>query len=165
VRRNFLIFGGGLLAVLLAAGGWFLFQFRVSALRSPGRTETALANGALRWYVSREARGPLPAAPAFTLSNVSAGQSLFTDECGLCHGPTGTLPTEMGQSLYPPAPVLDSARVQQWSNRDLFWIIQHGIRNTGMPGFARTYTNRDIWQLIEYIRTLGGASPGPGLGD
>lgn len=164
MRRGILILGGGLVAALLVAGAWFLFPFRVSALQRPGQAETFVANGALRWAVARAARGPLPAAPAFTLNNVEEGRSLFGDECGLCHGPTGTNPTAMGRSLYPPALPLESPGVQRWSNRELFWIIQHGIRNTGMPGFARMYTNRDIWQLIEYIRVLGGASPERGLG-
>lgn len=150
-------------AILLGAAAWFLFGFRISALQKPGRVESFLADSALEWFVARGANAPLAAAPLDSPENVSAGKAMFVDECGLCHGSLGRRPTEMGRSLHPRAPALDSARVQGWSNRELFWIIKHGIRNTGMPGFARIHSDREIWRLVDYIRSLDRGKSESGL--
>lgn len=54
----------------------------------------------------------------------------------------------------PPAPPLDSKEVQSRTNREPCWIIKHGIRNTGIPGFSQIHSDREIWQLAGYIRSL-----------
>ena len=61
--------------------------------------------------------------------------------------------------MYPPAVDLGSAAVQAWSDRELFWIIKHGIRLTGMPGFGRELGDDEIRQLVAYVRTLAETRP------
>lgn len=62
--------------------------------------------------------------------------------------------------MYPRASDLGSAGVQQWSDAELFWIIQNGIRLTGMPGFGKSLSDDQIWPLVDYIRSLGGSGQG-----
>jgi mono/diheme cytochrome c family protein len=57
--------------------------------------------------------------------------------------------------MYPRVVDLGSPEVQSLSNRELFWIIKHGIRLSGMPGFGRINTDQEIWQLTYYVRSLG----------
>jgi mono/diheme cytochrome c family protein len=45
--------------------------------------------------------------------------------------------------------------VQEWPDRKLFWIIKNGIRLTGMPGFGKLHSDKDIWSLVRYVRGLG----------
>ncbi len=53
-----------LVLLVVAAGLTFVaYQFNLSALNEPGRTETYLATKAKLWLVGRSARGPLPPAP------------------------------------------------------------------------------------------------------
>jgi mono/diheme cytochrome c family protein len=80
---------------------------------------------------------------------------LFVGRCSACHGIDGRTPTEIGRWLYPRASDLGSPRVQEWSDRELFWIIQNGIRLTGMPGFGKLHSDEDIWALARYVRSLG----------
>ena len=54
----------------------------------------------------------------------------------------------------PAAADLTSKRVQGYSDQELFWIINNGIRFTGMPGFGRVETPDDIWDLVNFVRTL-----------
>jgi mono/diheme cytochrome c family protein len=44
--------------------------------------------------------------------------------------------------------------VQSYSDQELFWIIQNGIRFTGMPAFGKVESGDDIWNLVNYVRTL-----------
>ena len=54
----------------------------------------------------------------------------------------------------PAASDLTSKRVQSYSDQELFWIIQNGIRFTGMPAFGKIETPDHIWDLVNYVRTL-----------
>jgi mono/diheme cytochrome c family protein len=141
-------------AILLVAVGVFISTFSISALDAPGRFETVMATKATRWLVSRSARGSLPPAPPSTPASVATGGMIFMGECATCHGTDGRKPTDIGRSMYPRTPRLDSEGVQQWSDAELFWIIQHGIRLSGMPGFGKVYNSDQIWQLVHYVRSL-----------
>jgi hypothetical protein len=56
--------------------------------------------------------------------------------------------------MYPRASDLTSKQVQSYSDQELFWIIQNGIRFTGMPGFADVEPPDHVWDLVNYVRTL-----------
>jgi hypothetical protein len=56
--------------------------------------------------------------------------------------------------MYPRAAVLTSERVQSFSDEELFWIIQNGIRFTGMAAFGKVETGDNIWTLVDHVRTL-----------
>ena len=56
--------------------------------------------------------------------------------------------------MYPRAADLTSKRVQNYSDQELFWIINNGIRFTVMPGFGKVETPEDIRSLVNYVRTL-----------
>ncbi|MGH9526722.1 MAG: c-type cytochrome, partial [Terriglobales bacterium] len=69
-------------------------------------------------------------------------------------------PAPIGRSMYPRVADLGSAQVQRLSRRELFWVVQNGIRFTGMPGFGRINSDQEIWELADYVHTLGHASRG-----
>ena len=145
-----------LVLLLIAAGAIFaVFSISLSALSEPGRAETYLATRAKRWIVGRSARGALPAAPPNNRVSIAVGQILYRGECAACHGLDGRTPSEIGRAMYPRTPDLGSPAVQQWSDAELFWIIKHGIRLSGMPGFGRTKSDEQIWHLVHYVRSLG----------
>jgi len=142
------------LAVVLIAIA--LMRFNVTALREPGRVETAVANWNLRFLVRRASRQGIPQRPADTKASVASGSTLYSSECSLCHGSDGRTPTPTGRWMYPRAADLTSEQVQSYSDQELFWIIQNGIRFTGMPAFGKVETGDNIWNLVNYVRTLRG---------
>ena len=151
-RRPLFISLGALVALL---GLWVvLSRLSLSALDEPGKLETYAATKAKRWMVRRSARGPLPPAPPNDAAGVVRGRTLFTGRCAPCHGTDGRTPTDMGQGMYPRTPDLVSPAVQQWSEAELFWIIKHGIRLSGMPGLGTTYPDEQYWHLVRYVRSL-----------
>jgi mono/diheme cytochrome c family protein len=142
------------LAVVLIAIA--LMRLNLSALREPGRVETAVANWNLRFLVRRASRQGIPQRPADTKASVASGSTLYSSECSLCHGSDGRTPTPTGRWMYPRAADLTSEQVQSYSDQELFWIIQNGIRFTGMPAFGKVETGDNIWNLVNYVRTLRG---------
>ena len=143
-----------MLAVVLIAIA--LMRFNVTALREPGRVETAVANWNLRFLVRRASRQGIPQRPTDTKASVASGSTLYSSECSLCHGSDGRTPTPTGRWMYPRAADLTSEQVQSYSDQELFWIIQNGIRFTGMPAFGKVETGDNIWNLVNYVRTLRG---------
>jgi mono/diheme cytochrome c family protein len=56
---------------------------------------------------------------------------------------------------------LSSAHVQHWTDAELFWIIQNGVRLTGMPAWKSSISENDTWKLARFIHNvplLGAAS-------
>src|SRR5215204_5096493 len=86
----------------------------------------------------------------------------FADHCAVCHGNDGRGDTEMGRGLYPKAPDMRLDATQQLSDGELFYIIEHGIRFTGMPGWrtGTTAGEESSWHLVRFIRHLPTAYSG-----
>ena len=82
------------------------------------------------------------------------GMMHFADHCAVCHGNDGSGETLFGKGLYPKPPHLRMHDTQGLSDGELFWIIENGVRFTGMPGFGSPGTQEDSWKLVHFIRHL-----------
>jgi mono/diheme cytochrome c family protein len=140
-------------AVLLVLTAVAASTFSFSSLPQPGALETWAATKLKHAYISRAARS-VPAEPQSDLPSIAAGQMVYGAECSSCHGLDGRAPSDFGRSMYPRVPDLGSPSVQKWSDAELFWIIQNGIRHSGMPGFGKIRSDSDIWDLVHYVRSI-----------
>ena len=124
-----------------------------SADKRPSREETAIANAAKDVVIPLEAgkmKNPLPE----TDEVLSQGQQVFLGSCAFCHGTDGRGTTSIGHSMDPPAADLTSSHVQHWNDGELFWIIQNGVRLTGMPSWRASISDNDTWKLTRFIHNL-----------
>jgi mono/diheme cytochrome c family protein len=141
-------------AVMILVGLASASQFNLSALPEPGRAETYLATKMKHYLVRRASRAAAPAPPTDLQASIAEGDKLFGTECGACHGLDGRKSTDAGRWMYPRAADLTSPAVQQYSDRELFWIVKNGIRLSGMPAFGRVESDEHIWNLVHFVRTL-----------
>ena len=124
-----------------------------AAGKGPSQEETGLANAAKDVTIPLEAgkmKNPMPE----TNEVVSQGQELFLGSCAQCHGPNARGDTDIGRNMNPPAMDLTSPHVQHWSDAELFWIIQNGVRLTGMPAWKSSISADDTWKLARFIHKL-----------
>ncbi len=124
-----------------------------TAHKQPSRVETTLANMAKDVVIPIEAenlKNPLP----WNDEVIRQGQQVYLQSCALCHGTDGHGRTDLGRAMYPPAMDLTSPHVQHWSDAELFWIIQNGVRLTGMPSWKSSITETDTWKLARFIHEL-----------
>jgi mono/diheme cytochrome c family protein len=139
-------------------------ELRIDALQEPGHLETIVATRAKHILIHRSSRNDIAQAPANRQSSLREGEMLFGGECAACHGADGHTLTDAGRWMYPRAADLTSPEVQQYSDRDLFWIVKNGVRFSGMPAFGRIESDENIWDLVQYVRTLPGSTRSKGGG-
>jgi len=66
----------------------------------------------------------------------------------------------MGRLLYPPAPDMRLPATQQLTDGELYYIIENGVRLTGMPAWGRGGDNDiDTWKLVHFVRHLSDLTP------
>ena len=153
------LFAAGALSVIVVAlvgGGIFVTGAHgFSARESPSALERWVARRTRAMSTPADARdraNPLPDS-----SQVLAdARAHWADHCAGCHANNGSGDTEMGKHMYPPAPDMRQADTQQLTDGELFFIIQNGIRLTGMPawGSGAGHDEEDSWKLVRFIRHL-----------
>ncbi len=148
---------GVVFGILLVAAGaaavLYTGSFNTSAEIPPSRMEKRIATFALDKSVARRApnrTNPLPATP----ENLRGGLAHFRENCLVCHGAPGVDPGEIGQGLNPGAPDLTLPRVQARTDGQLYWLVDEGIRMTGMPAFGPTHGENELWQIVAFLRHL-----------
>lgn len=140
--------------IATAAGVWFA-SGGVGARTAPGPAETAAARRLRSLAIPRAARAlanPVAATPEV----VRSGMEHFADHCAVCHANDGSGDTETGRGLYPRPPDMRQQATQALSDGELFYIIENGVRLTGMPawGSGTAESERASWNLVRFIRHL-----------
>jgi mono/diheme cytochrome c family protein len=149
---------GALSALLIVVAAAVLGYARMTGLKAgvrPGSIETAMARGVRRFAVPPADRGR-PNPVSASSEAVAAGRAHFADHCASCHANDGSGDTELGRGMFPPAPDLRSNPTQQMTDGELFYVIEQGIRFTGMPAFGTgdAAHAEESWQLVHFIRHL-----------
>ena len=144
----------GLVGIGLLTGA-YIVTTGVSARPQPSQLEAVTARTvrslAIRARVG-ETTNPVPVSDAV----VKEGMAHVADHCAVCHGNDGSGDTEMGRGLYPRAPDMRLAATQDLSDGELFYIIENGVRLTGMPAWSTGTKEGETssWHLVHFIRHL-----------
>jgi mono/diheme cytochrome c family protein len=86
---------------------------------------------------------------------LSEARAHWADHCASCHANNGSGDVEIGRNLYPPAPDMRLPETQSLTDGELFFIIENGIRMTGMPAWGTPgKDSADSWKLVHFIRHL-----------
>ena len=87
---------------------------------------------------------PIPANEA----NYLAGAELYKQHCAVCHGLPLTPKTAIAAGMYPVPPLLlEGKGVTDDPAGESYWKIFNGLRLTGMPGFSKSLSETQMWQL------------------
>ena len=144
-----LVVGIGAFAFLKIAAGGF------SAKAEPSAIEKFAARAARRLAAPSSFKSTQNPQPS-TEEVLSEARAHWADHCATCHSNNGSGTTEMGRNMYPRAPDMRKADTQDLSDGELFFIIENGIRLTGMPGWgAGTAKSEEAsWKLVRFIHHL-----------
>jgi mono/diheme cytochrome c family protein len=88
---------------------------------------------------------------------ISRGAGQYAEMCSGCHLAPGMKRTEISRGLYPRAPEL--RRETDLTPAELFWIIKHGVKMTGMPAWGVTHDDQLLWDVVAFVRKLPELTP------
>jgi mono/diheme cytochrome c family protein len=149
-----------LVLLLLAGGGiWWIASARgFSARQDPTHLEAMIARNARIMAIpstARNLKNPVPLTPDALVE----ARRHFADHCAVCHDNDGSGNTWMGRNLYPRVPDMRQQATQSLSDGEIYFIIENGIRMTGMPAWGdesghEAGHDHESWALVHFIRRL-----------
>jgi len=157
------IVGFALAVAAAVIGGYVLLKsgfVPANADATPGALETWMARTSLEATIGREApkgENPVP----LNDQNLLDGIALFAQNCAICHGSAkgDTSPSPVAKGLYQKPPQFASEGVEDDPQGFSFWRIKHGIRLTGMPSFALTLNDTQIWTIALFLKHMDKLPP------
>jgi mono/diheme cytochrome c family protein len=151
----------GLFAILgLAGAGVYFIGGYYNVAASAG--ELAVVD----WLLARVRQSSIarhatdtPPATLEDAATVRAGARAYSVRgCAACHGAPGVAWMKLSEGLRPYPPDLKGAPKDR-PPAELFWIIKHGIKFTGMPSFgAIEVPDPEIWSIVAFVKKLPGVS-------
>ena len=112
------------------------------------------AGGAHHHPEAAKQKNPVAADAA----SIAAGKTVYDKNCANCHGNTGVGDGKMGAELNPkPSNLTDADWKHGSTDGEIFLVIKDGAKGTGMRSFNSKLTEHQIWDVINYIRSLGPA--------
>lgn len=77
----------------------------------------------------------------------------FARGCAICHGAPGEPRSPAVMRMLPQPPDL-SLKESEWTDAQLFRIVKHGIRFTGMPAWPTLDRDDEVWAMVAFLREL-----------
>lgn len=110
--------------------------------------------------IERHARAyPGAGPPLDEPEMIRTGASHYAREgCAGCHGGPGAPQGEIAKHMLPQPPDL-TRTAARWTDAELFWIMQNGIKLTGMPAFGPTHDEDELWAMVAFVRKLPTMTP------
>lgn len=98
-----------------------------------------------------------PVAPDAT--SIAAGKEIYDKNCASCHGDTGKGDGRMGEELNPkPSNLTDADWKHGSTDGEIFKVIHDGSAKTGMKPYGRKLTEHQIWDVVNFLRSIGPAA-------
>lgn len=144
--------GGALAAYALMMSGYY----NIGATKQHWQPVYSFLETGMHRSVRFHARNV--AVPPLNQDMVRQGAQLYAMHCAACHGAPGVAPAGIGMSMQPvPGPLVDAK--DKWRDRELYWIVRHGIKMSGMPAWEFRITDDEIWQLVAFVRQMPDMTP------
>lgn len=102
---------------------------------------------------ARATKNPVAATPA----SIKAGLGVYNAQCRQCHGLRAKGDGPLAPKNPRPADLTDEKWDHGSSDGEIFAVIWNGApaANTEMKGMKGTLAERDVWNVVNYIRSIG----------
>ncbi|MEA3001295.1 MAG: hypothetical protein QOH81_83 [Sphingomonadales bacterium] len=132
--------------------------FDVAASKPHTRLTYGITRSTMEYSVRVHARG-IEAPTPFTGRQVAAGFCAYAAHCVMCHGALSVGRQPWVNGMTPDPPYLVGAP-RRWTPAELFWIIRHGVKMTGMPAWEGRLSDAEIWNLVAFLEGPPNRQPG-----
>ena len=119
---------------------------------APGNVESKVAQEAKEVTIGgKDWANPIPDTEAAQ----KEGAEHFQHHCQICHGLDGqNTGVPFAEKMSPPVANLASSDIQKYADGQLKWIIENGIRLTGMPAWKGILEDDEMWKITRFLRHL-----------
>lgn len=157
--RYLSIAAGGLALAAIFGGLFVMISGIVPIKASSGHwpVTAALLDFAKRRSVNTHTLG-VRTPPLEDPRMVLRGAGHYDFACEPCHGSPALQQPRIAASMTPKPPDLRAA-VLSMPPEDLFYIVKHGIKFTGMPAWPAIEREDEVWAMVAFLRKLPGLSP------
>ncbi len=121
----------------------------------------AISNWFLHWVMRNSVRTHAAVSTPETVidrGGMVSAAGHFAQACASCHGAPGVWPLPVMQRATPHAPDL-SVNAREWTDRQLFWILRHGVKFSGMPAWGSDGRDDEIRRMVAFVRSLPTMTP------
>lgn len=115
-------------------------------------------NPVVRWYFKTVMRNSVSAhadaieAPALDeATRIAHGFKEYDEHCAQCHGAPGIEPKVIGKAMRPDPPDLKETG-RKWPANEIFWVIKHGVKMTGMPAWGEEMSDDRVWSVTAFVK-------------
>jgi thiosulfate dehydrogenase len=135
--------------VLLPLVVYFYFSRGIAPVATsepPMPFEKMFARMALHARLGKEVPKTVPIAA--DEAAYAGGAQVYKEHCAVCHGLPGQPQTAIGSGMFPKPPkLMEGKGVTDDPAGETYWKVSSGIRMTGMPGFEKTLSSTQMWQV------------------
>jgi len=154
-KALFIALGAGTLVVLGAAAAMVVLlsgAYSTAATKQHFWITYRLLEIGLRFSVAAAADG-IKVPDLQRTANINEGLACYREHCVQCHGAPGVPPDSLGLGELPaPSSLPQSAR--EWSEAELYYVVQKGIRMSGMPAWEYRMSDDALWSTVVFIKAM-----------
>ena len=143
-----------LLAVLGAGAVIYAGMYDIAATEPHWGATTWLLEMARIRSIKAQAAGITVPPSLEEPAKLVIGVEHYAAHCAVCHGAPGVPKGDIGRGLYPEPPDLAKAALL-YTPGELFWIVKHAIKMTGMPAWA-DHSDEELWATVALVEKLPG---------
>jgi thiosulfate dehydrogenase len=150
----------GLVIFPLLAIAYLMAGFAPAAATAPPMPfERFIAGTALHERISREA--PKRDTSSFATADLEDGAVVYKKNCAMCHGALSQPAPVIAKGMFPEAPQLltPDGMVTDDPVGETYWKVKNGIRLSGMPSFASSLMERQMWEVSALLARANNLPP------
>ncbi|MBM9594176.1 c-type cytochrome [Roseitranquillus sediminis] len=153
--------GGALAAIAVAVVVWLAVAYTGAYNVAASDRHADLVRWTLDTTMHRSVArrsGDVELPEEFEDALVVEGAGRYAESCAYCHGAPGQDPTYWSRGMRPEPPHLMEA-ASDWSAEEIYWIVENGIKMSGMPAFGGHHGRQEIAALSAFVTRLPGLTP------
>jgi cytochrome c553 len=141
----------GVSGVVIAASGFM----NISAIPPHPVIWARLLHFASARSFSFHANPPAPSEPLDSRAMIALGATQYDQVCAHCHGAPGFGQNPVALSMRPEPPnIILASKI--YSEKQLYYVVQNGVRYTGMPAWPVTNRPDEVWAMVAFIKAMPG---------
>lgn len=135
---GFLLAASGVIPIKASSGHWAVTRWLLQFSKQRSVSTNSLA---------------VDAPPLDEARLVLKGAGAYETNCLACHGSPSLPAPRVARGMTPQPPYLPPV-LSKYEDAEVFYIVKHGIKFTGMPAWPAQGRDDEVWAMVAFLRAL-----------